>query len=401
MRVLWLTLGSPWPPLSGARIRDYELIRHVSARHAVSLLVLQEAAALDGDPVALRGTCDSVEVFSLPTRPWWDHARRYWRSDLPAAVSPFVSDDVARRIGEIVATLGIDVLQIEHSLLAGYLLAMPPGSRTKTVLSLHNVAADQYRRMLRASGGQSRALLLAKWLAMRRAEPALANRADAVIVVSEPERASLVAAGVRRAISVVPNGVDVRRLAPLPDAGTQMILFVGTLTYPPNRDGVLWFARHVLPLVRRRVPNATFVVVGHEPPGSISRLSGRHGIEVAGSVAEVLPYYGRAAVCVAPLRAGGGTRLKILEAMAVGRPVVSTTYGCEGLPVDGTHLLIAHRPEAFATHVVGLLEHPGQRARLAAAARALVVAEYRLADSRRPAGRGLRHAHRAGTIGAA
>jgi glycosyltransferase involved in cell wall biosynthesis len=270
---------------------------------------------------------------------------------------------MARKISRVVNELGVDIVHVEHSFMARYVEAVPRESRAKTVLCFHNVGAAQYRRMLRMRlGPVGRAVGLAKW----------------AIVVSEAERELLRRANPRLPVTVVENGVDTRALGPLPDSRREdTLLFVGTFTYPPNVDAARYFCRAVLPLVRREVPGARVVLVGHEPPPSVRALAGTEGVVVTGSVPDVTPYYAEATACVAPLRAGGGTRLKILEAMALGRVVVSTTFGAEGLDVvDGEHVLLADTPRRFADATVRLLRDAGLRRRLSENARARVVSQY-------------------------
>jgi glycosyltransferase involved in cell wall biosynthesis len=223
-----------------------------------------------------------------------------------------------------------------------------------------------------------RALYTLKWLAMLRWETAAARRFDRAIVVSEPERDALRRSDPRLAVSIVENGVDAAALSPLPEPPvTDTLLFVGTFTYRPNVDAALLLGREIFPLVRRAFPAARLLLVGHEPPDAVRALGRELGVSLAGAVPDVRRAYERAAVAVAPLRAGGGTRLKILEAMALGRPVVSTRVGAEGLDVaDGNDLLLADAPGDFAKAVARLLGDRPLRARLAANARRLVEARY-------------------------
>jgi glycosyltransferase involved in cell wall biosynthesis len=152
---------------------------------------------------------------------------------------------------------------------------------------------------------------------------------------------------------------------------------VGTFTYRPNVDAALLLGREIFPLVRRAIPAARLLLVGHEPPDAVRALARERGVSLAGAVPDVRRAYERAAVAVAPLRAGGGTRLKILEAMALGRPVVSTRVGAEGLAVvDNEHLLLSDTPGEFGSSVARLLGDRPLRARLAANARRLVEARY-------------------------
>jgi glycosyltransferase involved in cell wall biosynthesis len=155
------------------------------------------------------------------------------------------------------------------------------------------------------------------------------------------------------------------------------LIFTGSMDWLPNEDAMLYFCRDVMPAIRAEVPDATLTIVGRTPTPAVKKLAEAHGVTVTGRVDDVRPYMRDAAVYIVPLRIGGGTRLKIFEAMAMGKAVVSTTIGAEGLPVtDGEHVLLADEPTTFARAVVHLIRDTEHRRRLEAAARALVLARY-------------------------
>jgi len=176
---------------------------------------------------------------------------------------------------------------------------------------------------------------------------------------------------------VIPNGVDIQKYQPLPaENASPVLLFIGNMGYPPCVDAVLYFCREIFPRIRSVLSAAELWIVGRDPRPEVLQLNG-DGVHVTGRVDDVIPYYQQSAVCVVPLRAGGGTRLKILEAMALGRPVVSTTIGCEGLDVvDGEHLLIADNPKQFAEKTVRLLTDRQLYQHISTNGRQLVEARY-------------------------
>jgi glycosyltransferase involved in cell wall biosynthesis len=182
-------------------------------------------------------------------------------------------------------------------------------------------------------------------------------------------------------VELIPNGVDTDHFRPLdpPDpSAAQRIAFTGAMHYPPNVDAALWFAERIWPRLRRQVPELYFEIVGRDPDPSVVALGRRPGVVVTGEVADVRPHIARSRCVVVPLRAGGGTRLKILEAMAMARPVVSTALGAEGLTITPGHdILIADDPEGFAAHVLDVLGSPERAARLGQASRRLVDTRYR------------------------
>jgi glycosyltransferase involved in cell wall biosynthesis len=297
----------------------------------------------------------------------------------PLAAFPYYCAEAVSRLQGTIAREKIDIFQVEHSLLGAYLDAAPRQGSCRTVLSLHNVCFEQYRQIARLEiGFAARALYRLKAFAMSKAERHYIPRFDCCVVVSTAERELLQRAlpGVRAV--VIENGVDCAQLQPLPESASALgLLFAGVMDYPPNTDGVMLFARSILPRIRAFVPDVKLFVVGHAPPARVKALGREPGIEVTGYVSDILPYYRLSKVTVVPLRAGGGTRLKILESMALGRAVVSTTAGCAGLEVcHGVHLLVADHPQQFADCVVQLLGDDALRTELAGNARRLVEQRY-------------------------
>jgi sugar transferase (PEP-CTERM/EpsH1 system associated) len=382
LRILYVTYGLPYPPDSGARLRDFNLLRQVARRYAVFVLSLLESPAEVEHVPGLRPYCEAVEVVVPRPRSAGAQLTAVLRAFLaarPLATAPFFHDELACRLRRLVVNRAIDVVQIEHSILAPYVEAVPRGGGCKTILSLHNLGVQQYRSMLQMSvSWPERLLYLLKWLAMLRWEARLAERFDHCLLVSPEERRHLQASRPDVPLTVIENGVDTTRYQPLaePPCGNDL-LFLGTLGYRPNADAVLHFCDAILPRIRSRVPDARLVVVGNTHGARLDRLAGRPGVVITGKVPDVLPYYRGARLCVVPLRAGGGTRLKILEAMALGRPVVSTRLGCAGLEAaDERHLLIGDAPGDFADRVLRLLGNQELRGRLARQARQLVETRY-------------------------
>jgi glycosyltransferase involved in cell wall biosynthesis len=185
-------------------------------------------------------------------------------------------------------------------------------------------------------------------------------------------------AAVTHPIQVVATGVDTGFFSPGPvDRASRALVFTGSMDWLPNEDAMLYFCREILPAIRRREPDVTLSIVGRAPTPAVRNLAAEHGVTVTGRVDDVRPFMHDAAVYVVPLRIGGGTRLKIFEAMAMGKAVVSTTVGAEGLPVrDGEHVLLADDPPSFADAVIRLLHDVECRQRLARAARQLVTDQY-------------------------
>jgi glycosyltransferase involved in cell wall biosynthesis len=180
-------------------------------------------------------------------------------------------------------------------------------------------------------------------------------------------------------VLVIPTGVDTQKIRPAPEpGGPPQLLFAGTLGYPPNAQGVTWFVERAWPEVRRKLPDARLDIAGRDPPPDVVALGGRDGITVIGPVPEMAPYFARAHAVVVPILTGAGMRVKIVDAMANGRAVVSTSLGWEGLPhvQPDRHLLVADQPPEFAAATVRLLREPALRGTLATAARELAERHY-------------------------
>jgi glycosyltransferase involved in cell wall biosynthesis len=242
----------------------------------------------------------------------------------------------------------------------------------RRVLDLHNVESSLVASYARARRGIPSLLYHAESMALRRMERRTVGDFDHVIVVSEKEKARLPAT--RGSVLICPNGREPSGL--LPEATTPTVAFVATMGWAPNVDAALWLGREIWPLVRAQVPDAHLVLVGRGPTPEVVALADA-GIEVTGTVADVAPYLQRARVVVAPLRAGGGTRLKIMEALDAGRPVVATAVGCEGLEdLVGRGVVIADTAAEMAATIVRLLGDPAGAAALGRLGHDAVMAEH-------------------------
>jgi glycosyltransferase involved in cell wall biosynthesis len=346
--------------------------------HTVSLLALVDDLEAEAPRAAvLQPFTKTIKLFTLP----YTHYKRWHQltklatgqSHWLSAYSPMA---VRGMLDDLFSREHYDAVLFESVLVAGYRL--PTG--VKKIVDQHNVEHELVHRMYEREPVGARKWynsLEYRWL--KRGEIERCRDADLVLVTSERERRILARLLPGGRIDVVPNGADVSALSSpqLDSEAPDRVVFTGSLDYYPNTQAVQFFARHCWPLVRAEVPSATWEIVGRNPPVEVQSLAVLPGVIVSGSVPSVLPYLAAAAVAVVPLLVGSGTRLKILEALAMGKAVVSTTMGCEGLVLEpGHHLVVADEPEAFARAVVTLLRDPERRAALGAAGRALVEAEY-------------------------
>jgi sugar transferase (PEP-CTERM/EpsH1 system associated) len=299
---------------------------------------------------------------------------------LPYAVAKYRSRAYRRTFDALVERGGFDRVVCDFLVPAVNIGRAPT---CPTVLFTHNVEAEIWRRHAETSTHPvARRLYAGQWRRMLRFEGRTLARFDHVLAVSDADADTfgrLYGRQLAAPVSVVPTGVDTAYFSPAPETAMRPhhLVFVGSMDWMPNEDAVIDFCRAILPLIRREIPDVTLSIVGRAPAAAVRQLTRDPGIAVTGRVDDVRPFLREAAAAIVPLRVGGGTRLKIFEAMAAGKAVVSTTIGAEGLPTeDGRHLLIADGPESFARATVGLLRNPDQRRTIEQAARSLVVGRH-------------------------
>ena len=379
MKVLLLTQVLPYPPDSGPKIKTWNVLKYLAARHEVTL-----ASFVRGDQSAdaafLRLCCRAVHTVPIERGAVRDGLAMV-RSLLAGQPWMIVRDDRAkmRRLVDILsAETSFDVVHADQLNMVQY------ASRVRSafkVLDAHNALWVLYRRLAATMGyGLKRWLLERDWRLLERYEGEAVRNAGAVLAVTEQDkRALLEAAGVDREITVIPIAIDTKEVEPvarLPEP--KHILHLGTMYWPPNIDGVRWFLHEIYPLIRRQRPDVIFDIVGSRPPDHLRTL-GRDetAVTVAGYVDDPTPYLKQAALMIVPLRAGGGMRVKILNAWAQGVPIVSTTLGCEGIAVaPGWNILVADTPEGFATAALRLLSNRVLADRIAGLGRKTVVERY-------------------------
>lgn len=392
LRILFLVPQWPYPPRQGTALRNFHLIRGAAQHHLVDVFAFatsDEAPAADDPLVAL---CRRVVTAPPPTRSLMRRALDTLTQPLPDMALRLASPDATETVRALLAEGGYQVIQVEGIEMARYawLAGSGPGGRPRVIFDDHNVeyrlqqraALVDLRRPTRWIGG---VYSLVQWAKLWRYERDVCRRADAVLAVSREDGAALARLAPSTPVHVVPNGVDVAAWTPRPSppvypAEPPALVFTGKMDYRPNVDAVLWFVQEVLPYITARQPVVCYVV-GRDPHPRLERLRGRADVVITGAVADVRPYVWQAAVYVAPLRVGGGTRFKLLEAMAAGTPVVSTSLGAEGLGVtSGRELILADEPRAFAQAVLDLLadrQADGTRIRaLTQAAREFVATRY-------------------------
>lgn len=385
MRVLVLTSYVPYPPNAGAKIRVSNHMRYLSREHEVVLLCPVRPGS--GQAEAARQLVGEYCSAVVPV-PWHKrskikflpHLGRYIARGEPIGNLTFYYEELAAALHDLTARRRFDVIDVHHGYMGPYIEHIAPQSRARTVFSLHNVPYVQWWRMMLAERDPLQKLRLFRdWLFQKHATLAYVRRYDRTIVVSERDREILLRDAPQADVVAVPTGMNSDRMAVLPPPEDfRHLMLVGSMYYRPNVDAARFLAREIFPRIRARVPDARLFIIGAHPPRSVRRLGERvAGLTVTGYVDSVRPYYERACLNLVPLRAGSGIRVKILESLAWGRPVVTTTLGCEGLSVKhGEHLIIADGAEEFAAQVVRLMNDRQAWHRLAAGGRRLIEEVY-------------------------
>jgi len=388
MRLLFITPQLPYPPRQGTALRNWGLIAHLAGRHEIWLLSFDEHPASEL-PEALRLACRRVMRLPLPTRTFADRLRTLAGSRMPDMAWRLWSPAFARALNEQLRLQRFDALQVEGIELARYALdagRLPLGARW--VFDAHNA---EYLLQKRTCLADARApwrwhgalYSLVQWVRLRQFERRTLRTADAVACVSNEDAAALRRLAPEARVHVVPNGIDVADYATFVPTTAQgnsdapTLIFTGKMDFRPNVDAVLWFWRRIWPIVKQAYPTARWLIVGQKPSQRLAALRADPGVVITGEVPDVRPYIAQADVYIAPLRAGGGTRFKLLEAMAMRRAIVTTALGCEGFDVaSGRELLIADRPQEFASAVIELLRSASHRAALGERAQRFVAASY-------------------------
>jgi len=386
MRILWLKSDLLLPLDKGGKLRTWHLMRHLARQHEITYVAFAEpdtpAANISGmrEVAARVDTIERAEPAKGTLRFYAD-AAMHLVDPLPYACGKYRSRAFRSRVDALLAAQRFDLIVCDFLFPA---VNLPKRLPCPAVIFTHNVESEIWRRHAETKAGRLGRLFYGmQYRRMLRYEGSTLARFDGVLAVSDVDRATfakLYPDSIRQPVHVVQTGVDTEYFRPAPTREPRVpdMVFTGSMDWLPNEDAMLFFCREVLPLVRAELPDATLTIVGRAPTPAVKRLAEDYaGVRVTGRVDDVRPYMNDAAAYIVPLRIGGGTRLKIFEAMAMGKAVVSTTVGAEGLPVtDGEHVLLADTAPAFAGAIVSLVRDGQQRRALEDAGRALVVQRY-------------------------
>lgn len=389
---MFLTQVLPYPLDCGPKVRAYHMLCHLARSHRVTLVSFVRPTDTGGAVEHLAKVCHAVHPVPM-RRAWWRNVRAALKglaSGLPITIARDEIGEMRATLAHLTRRTVFDVVHADQLSMAGYgqLAAHLCGARRpRTLLDEHNAVYTLVQRMTDTEPGRVRRAITAReGQAFRRYEAAMCREYDALLAVTEQDRDRLVALfppGSRtqcmHKFTVVPICVDPAEAPVVPSREDEApaILHLGTMFWPPNIAGVLWFAQEVLPLIHQRLPETRFLVVGKDPPYAVRELAADPRIEVTGYAADPAPYLERAGAFVVPLQAGGGMRVKILDAWLWGLPVVSTPIGAEGIQLRaGENILIAGDACSFAEATVRVLTDAELNRRLRANGRAWVEDHY-------------------------
>ncbi len=381
-RLLFASQTLPYPPDSGVKVRAFHTLRILSRAFDVTALCFfrrRQTGGPEGVQAALDGLREFASVTAFPIPQEWSRSRRV-RDHLASILgrrpyTDFVFSDKSFRAAfeEHVRGGNYSVVHLESQSLSRY---AEGGTGLPTVCVHHNVESGLLRRRAEVQGNRVTAAYLRHQAELlRSAESARAPEFDLNIAVSDEDKDEFTSIAPTARFRTLPNGVDTEFFQPA-DVHTNGIALLGGTDWFPNLDGLKYFADAILPRIRQRIPDVRVVSVGRAREAEIKEYR-RAGIELTGYVDDIRPWIQGARCVVVPLRAGGGSRLKILDAWAMGRPVVTTSIGCEGLnALDGANSLVRDDPESFADAVLRVLEEPDLEKRLSTGGRSMVVDSY-------------------------
>jgi len=378
-RILFISPRQCWPALSGAKLREYHFLRALAQGFRLTYVYFADSQERIAEQLPF---CE--HVIGVPKPPAYGKwnllkgAMGRW----PLPVLNYTSTEMAMALAKLDGSYDLVHLDSIHMIRYGEVLAGMPGVAKRVVYNWHNIESEAMRR--HAASFSSRARRLYAELTARkleRLEREILQIAFGHIVCSEREREQLLRIAPDARIVTVENGVDTAHFAgaAVSEGPRRQIVFVGKMDYYPNVEAAKHFVERIWPAVKERLPGMTLTIAGSDPVEAVRALGQVGGVTVTGTVPDLRPYYRDALAAIVPLRTGGGTRLKILEAMAAGTPVISTRLGAEGLSVaSGRDILIADvdSPGEWAAHLQRLAEAPEEGARIAGCAIELVKTRY-------------------------
>ncbi|MBI5303372.1 MAG: glycosyltransferase [Chloroflexi bacterium] len=389
MKLLFLTPQLPYPPQQGTTLRNFNLIKQLAPRHTITLLSFGAPDELQ-NAAPLHALCERIAIAPYPVRALWQRAWTTLTSPLPDMALRLKSAAMHALVARTLREEQCDVVQVEGIEMARYVLNSQFAIRnSQFVFDDHNAEYVLQRTAFESDAKRwtrAHAALysLIQWKKLERYERAICQLADHVVACSDTDANHIRALfpNDQLPITTIPNGVDTEFYVPSDEVCAKplaelALVFTGKMDFRPNIDAMIWFCDEILPRIRAEIPLAHIVIVGQKPAPRVAALAQRDGVQVTGAVPDVRPFIADAAVYVMPLRMGSGTRLKALEAMAMGKAIVSTTRGVEGIALmPERDAVLADEPDAFARAVIALLRDPGRRRALGQSARTLAETRY-------------------------
>jgi sugar transferase (PEP-CTERM/EpsH1 system associated) len=381
MKILWVKSDFLYPPDTGGKIRSYNILKQLGEMHEVSYLCLTVEDPSRRDVQHLKSFCQNVEC--LKFGPDEKFSSRFYLSLMknlfsphPYVISKYRDTRITDKIQEFIQAGDVDIILCDFLEMAINCLDI---SAVRKVLFQHNVETEIWRRHFKVSRNPlKKAYLYIDYRKYFNYERMACGKFDDVFVVSESDGRLLEKNLDIMHTTLIPTGVDIEYFRPGSESeDSNTVVFVGSMDWLPNQDAVEYFVDSIYPLIKSRKPKTRFYVVGRRPPEKIKNLEKADpSIKVTGTVDDVRPYVDKARVYIVPIRIGGGTRIKIYEAMAQKKAVVSTTVGAEGLPLtDGKHIIIKDQPDQFAEAVCSLMENAEMAGQLGENARKFVTGE--------------------------
>jgi polysaccharide biosynthesis protein PslH len=387
VKVLLLTQVLPYPPDSGPKVKTWNVLKYLARNHEVTLV-----SFIRGDQSAevrhLKKYCSAIHTVPMSREAWRDG---WFMIQSLVTRHPYlmVRDErtaMHQMIKQVTTQTQFDIVHADQLNMAQYAERVMGAAK---ILDAHNALWLLYKRLWETmTPGPKKWLLGRDWRLLKQYEGEICRRFDGLLTVSKEDKGALQEAAAQSLdATVIPIAIDTDEVVKVHrSAEADHILHIGTMFWPPNIDGILWFLHEIFPIIRARRPKTSFDLVGAKPPPEIMAFNRNgSGVNVTGYVVDPTSYYESTGVMIVPLRAGGGMRVKILNALAQGFPIVSTTLGCEGIDVEvGRHLLVADTAESFAEATLGLLENKKLAHELGHNGRQLIQSTYDYRAACRP-----------------
>jgi len=380
VRILYVCHRFPYPPKRGGKIRPFNMIRHLAQSHEVVVCSLARSREEAEEGAGIAPYCAEFHVATVDDRMQTLRMIATLPTPITASAAYFHSTRLARTIRKLLGERRFDLIFVHCSSVAHYV------AHVRDVPKILDFGDMDSQKWFEYANYKPFPLSLGyRWEGWRlqAEERRLARKFDFCTATTRAEWETLTSYGVDTPSDWFPNGVDAQVFTPSPEPyDPDAICFIGRMDYYPNQHGMFWFCERVLPLLRERRPGVKLAIVGADPPPAVRKLGELPGVTVTGSVPKVQPYATRSALTVAPLAIARGTQNKILEAMAMGVPVVASRVAAGGVDaVAGDHLLVADTPEQYRDAILRVLEDPAERARLAVAGRARVLSHHAWSSS--------------------